>query len=84
VSREEASVDAESPPYSSQLFTVRLWAEEASEGRIEWRGQVKHVLSGRARYFRNWSDLIAFLDHVAREQSRLTPPGASSDGGAGI
>jgi hypothetical protein len=34
----------------SHLFTVRVW-----------RGKVQHVASGEARYFRDWSTLVAFL-----------------------
>lgn len=84
VSLEEASVDSEPPPHSSQLFTVRLWAEEPHEGRTEWRGQVKHVLSGKARYFRDWSALIAFLEEIAGSDSNLTSPDVSPNRGANI
>jgi hypothetical protein len=45
----------------SQLFTVRVWLEELGEGRSEWRGKVQHVLSGEARYFRDWQTLAAFI-----------------------
>jgi hypothetical protein len=30
-------------------------------GEHEVRMQVRHVLSGETRYFRTWSDLVAFL-----------------------
>lgn len=46
---------------SSQLFTIRLWAEDLDERRREYRGQAKHVVSGVTRNFREWSDLEAFL-----------------------
>jgi hypothetical protein len=59
--------------HCSHLFTVRLWAEEVREGRTEWRGQVTHVLSGKARYFREWPTLIAFLEQVAREDRGDVP-----------
>lgn len=45
----------------SQLFTIRLWVEELDEQRREYRGQVKHVVTGLTRNFRDWSDLQAFL-----------------------
>jgi len=45
----------------SQLFTVRVWREELEEGRFEWRGKVQHALSGEARYFHRWEDLIEFV-----------------------
>lgn len=46
---------------TSQLFTVRLWAEDLGDGRREWRGQVQHVTSGETHYFREWTTLIAWL-----------------------
>jgi len=50
------------PQYNeSQLFTVRLWAEDLGNARTEWRGQIQHVTSGETRYFRAWPTLIAML-----------------------
>lgn len=46
---------------ASHLFTVRLWPEALGDGGIEWRGKVQHVTSGEARYFRDWSTLVAFV-----------------------
>ena len=40
---------------------VRVWLEVLGNGKTEWRGQVKHVLSGEVRYFRAWAML---LDHL--------------------
>jgi hypothetical protein len=48
------------------LFSVRVWLEELGEGRSEWRGKVQHVLSGEARYFRDWATLIAALQEMQR------------------
>lgn len=45
----------------SHLFTVRVWAEALGGGRVEWRGQVQHALSGERRYFRVWPALVSFL-----------------------
>jgi len=58
----------------SQLFLVRLWAEESSDGRdIEgsgtqgaWCGKLQHVVSGQAQYFRGWPTLIDLLLEMAR------------------
>jgi hypothetical protein len=44
-----------------QLFTLRVWQEDLSEGRTEWRGQLRHVTSGQTRYFRDWQALIPLL-----------------------
>ncbi len=43
------------------LFMIRLWSEALGDGRAEWRGQVQHVLSGEAHYFREWSALVELL-----------------------
>ena len=45
----------------SYLFTVRLWVEEISPDQHEVRMQVKHVLSGQARYVREWKEMMAFM-----------------------
>src|SRR5436305_15243472 len=61
----------------SQLFLVRLWTEQGSEGSegsheskregegsdswIEWCGKLQHVVSGQAQYFRGWPTLIDLL-----------------------
>jgi len=47
------------------LFTVRVWREELGEGRSEWRGQVRHVLSGETRHFRDWPSLVTFIVEIA-------------------
>jgi hypothetical protein len=36
----------------SHLFTIRVWAEQLSEGRAEWRGKIQHIPVGEAQYFR--------------------------------
>ena len=32
-----------------------------AQSQIEWRGQVRHPLSGETRYFRSWSWLVEYL-----------------------
>ena len=64
------SRDRASPSLTSHLFTVRVWREELGVGRVEWRGKVQHALSGEARYFREWAELIAFM----REQTGNKQP----------
>lgn len=46
---------------ASHLFTLRVWAEPLGHGRSELRGQVRHILSGEVRYFREWATLIAYV-----------------------
>ena len=55
------TLDRMSPSLTSHLFTVRVWREELGDGHVEWRGKVQHALSGEARYFREWAELIAFV-----------------------
>ncbi len=45
----------------SHLFTVRVWMEVFGDDEKEVRMQVKHVLSGETRYFRDWSLLVTYL-----------------------
>jgi len=52
----------------SQLFTVRVWKESVQDGSPQVRVQVKHVLSGATRTFREWSQVVAFI--VERMQAR--------------
>ena len=54
-------LDHTSPSLTSHLFTLRIWREELGDGHIEWRGKVQHALSGEARYFREWAELIEFI-----------------------
>ncbi|HEY0069992.1 MAG TPA: hypothetical protein VGE04_08510 [Chloroflexia bacterium] len=42
----------------SQLFLVRVWAEQGMEGNLEWRGRVQHVTRGDAQEFSDWGTLI--------------------------
>lgn len=48
----------------SHLFTLRLWTEGVGDDPAGWRGQVRHVLSGETRYFRDWPTLISHLDEM--------------------
>ncbi len=52
----------------SELFMLRLWAEEQGDGAVAWRGRVQHALTGRSAYFQGWSALAAFLDDFLAAQ----------------
>ena len=60
----------ERPRSASHLFTVRLWREHLGSGQVEWRGQVTHVLSGEARWFREWAELAENLAAMALRQEQ--------------
>jgi hypothetical protein len=44
-----------------QLFMLKLWRVEGSDGAAEWRGQVQHISSREIRYFREWGALLEFV-----------------------
>src|SRR5688500_3557627 len=70
----------------SQLFLVRLWAEESrgsgdgsdgsssagSDGyhQIEWCGKLQHVVSGQVRYFRGCPQLTDTLLQMIEENGK--------------
>jgi hypothetical protein len=45
----------------THLFMVRVWLEDLGDGKTEWRGQLKYVMSGEVRYFREWQTLLDYL-----------------------
>jgi hypothetical protein len=49
------------PSSASHLFTVRAWWEETDEHQREVRMQVRHVLTGETRYFRDAQALLAYF-----------------------
>jgi hypothetical protein len=57
----------------SHLFTVRLWMEALGHGQVEVRMQVKHVLSGETRYFREWPQVVAFITDRLEEDEGEPP-----------
>jgi hypothetical protein len=40
------------------------------ENRVEVRGEVRHVLSGELRYFREWDSLITYLAEKVCERAQ--------------
>ena len=46
----------------SQYFTLRVWVEEVGKGRTEYRGTLKHVLSGETYHFRSWAALLRLVE----------------------
>ena len=51
----------------SYLFTVRLWVEKIGPEQREVRMQVKHVLSSELHYFREWTQLMEYLERKLQE-----------------
>ena len=50
-------MDDHSVQHQSHLFTVRLWQENLGDGRQEWRGKVKYLLSNEEITFRGCEDV---------------------------
>jgi hypothetical protein len=47
--------------HRSHLFTVHWWGEELGDDPAASGGRVRHVASGEARDFRDWSALVGVL-----------------------
>lgn len=59
------------PATKSHLFTLRVWVEDVGNGRTEFRGTLKHVLSGETRHFRSWPTLIQCLKAFCIDEQNL-------------
>ncbi len=64
----------------THLFMVRVWLEDLGDGKTEWRGQVKHVLSGEVRYFREWTTLADYLQAMLHLPIPTTDETSERDG----
>ena len=63
----------------SQLFLIRVWSGEGSDGEVEWQGKLQHVVSGEAHTFHNWPTLIDLLLQMAEiDRIESDPPGLGS------
>ncbi|HET7091361.1 MAG TPA: hypothetical protein VFL17_22235 [Anaerolineae bacterium] len=62
---------SDAPRPRTHLFTVRVWLEDLGDGKAEWRGQVKHVMSGEVRYFREWQTLLGHLKAVLARAEKV-------------
>jgi catechol 2,3-dioxygenase-like lactoylglutathione lyase family enzyme len=60
----------------TNLFTIRVWAEDLGATEVEWRGKVQRVATGEARYFRSWQQLIDYMTETpsAEENPTMTGP----------
>ena len=59
---------------SSHIFTLRLWQEQAAEGKQEWRGRIYDAATGDVRYFREWASLIPLLLAMLRAAEQSQEP----------
>jgi hypothetical protein len=52
-------------------FVIRLWLEEVSADRraVVWRGQIRHALTGEARYFQEMNEMNAFIERYIQEMA---------------
>lgn len=73
-----AAMDTEKPQLlhpQTHLFTVRLWIEALGQGQGEVRMQVRHILSGETRYFRDERLLLTYLLGKVQEIERESGEG---------
>ena len=56
----------------SQFFTLRVWCEAVENGRTEFRGTLKHVLSGKTAHFRDWQTLIALIEAAWADSDEIS------------
>jgi hypothetical protein len=59
VSTNRPASDERSRP-RSHLFLVRIWKAEGTAA-VEYRANVRDVVSGATRSFRNWPDVTDFM-----------------------
>ena len=59
---------------TSHLFTVRVWQEKLSVDSVEIRFQVKHLLSGESRIFREEEQLLRYFWTKLEEVAELSEP----------
>lgn len=57
----EPTPRTDDPWRRSQLFTVRVWCEQAERDEQAVRIQVRHVLTGETRSFAAWPPLIDYV-----------------------
>ncbi|MEX1020032.1 MAG: hypothetical protein WDZ49_10260 [Litorilinea sp.] len=78
------------------IFVIRLWQEAFEDdsrghhpspasdlpGPTEWRGEVRNIVSGEVRYFRDWATLAELLPRMLADSDLLdsTPPDGDDSG----
>ncbi len=55
----------------SQMFTLRVWVEDVGNGRIEYRGTIKHILTGETHHFRDYPTLIHHLEAAFAQNDHI-------------
>lgn len=84
-------MERDEAPDSSQLFLVRLWADEGGgrgggdgpvgEGTGYVHGKVQHVLSGRAAPFSDWHSLMESLSKMLPHRATAEQSNDTSNAG---
>jgi hypothetical protein len=75
-----------SHPPAAQSFVLRVWLErdDAASAPGEWRGELKHVPSGRSAYFRTLEGLppvlLRLLDGTRDAEAAPAPDAPRGDG----
>lgn len=67
---------------SDNVFVARLWRENGTVGLTPWRGHIRHIRSGRHKYFRDLDEMERFMNEhslAAAPEPDLKPRGHSAD-----
>ncbi|MCP5098370.1 MAG: hypothetical protein GY943_22705 [Chloroflexi bacterium] len=56
----------------SHFFTLRVWVEDVGNGRTEFRGTLKQVLTGETHHFRDWTTLTQLIEASMATASEAT------------
>jgi hypothetical protein len=65
----QSMTPATQPP---RLFTLRLWQAASPDDPValEWRGKVQSLPDGEAYYFRDWPEMIRYLEMMLDVDSK--------------
>jgi hypothetical protein len=66
-------------PPPAIMMTLRLWLEVMGPQQSEWRGEIKNLTTGEARYFRRWEEMADIVRSMLAD--RGTPYHASNQDG---
>ena len=59
---------------ATQSFVLRVWRESGQHGEAEWRGELRHVPTGRSAFFRTLEALPALVRRQAEEPPARAEP----------
>jgi hypothetical protein len=61
------------------LFTLLVWQESLDQQQTEWRGQIKHLVNGEVRYFRDAHSLYVTMQNMLPDSVEQEPPDVADE-----